>query len=144
MKIGILHHPQVPDSYELAQEIEAWLQTQGVEVWESSSWEANRLGDRLVGLDLLITLGGDGSMLRAGRLASHFDFPILGINMGRLGFLAEIYPDEWRTHMPRVISGDYRIERRQMLQAEVWRDGKLIEHDMEALNEVVVARFLSA
>jgi NAD+ kinase len=140
MKIGILHHPQVPGSYELAQEIEAWLQTQGVEAWECISWEAERTDGRLVGLDLLITLGGDGSMLRAGRLASHFDIPILGINMGRLGFLAEIYPDEWRKHMPRVLKGDYRIERRHMLQAEVWRDGELIEQNLDALNEVVVAR----
>ncbi len=140
MKIGILHHPQVPNSYELAQEIEDWLQNQGIDAWECSSWEAESASDRLKDIDLLITLGGDGSMLRAGRLASHVDVPILGINMGRLGFLAEIYPDEWRKHMPRVISGDYRIERRHMLQAEVWRNGELIEQGLEALNEVVVAR----
>ena len=140
MKIGILHHPRVSNSYELSQEIETWLHDQGIEAWECSSWEAERLGERLQELDLMITLGGEGSMLRAGRLASHFDVPILGINMGRLGFLAEIYPDEWRKYMPRVISGDYRIERRHMLQAEVWRDGDLIEQDLEALNEVVVAR----
>jgi len=140
MKIGILHHPQVPNSYELAQEIEAWLQDRDVEAWECPSWEEDDSNHRLEDLDLLITLGGDGSVLRAGRLASHFDLPILGINMGRLGFLAEIYPDEWRKYMPRVLSGDYRVEHRQMLQAEVWRNGELIEQGLEALNEVVVAR----
>ncbi len=140
MYIGILHHPKIPESYTLAADIETWLKGQGARAWIDSSWRSERMAEHLDEFDFLITLGGDGTLLRAGRLTASRDIPILGINLGRLGFLAEVQPQAWRELMPRVLAGDYWIERRLMLTAESWRNGELIASGLEALNDVVVSR----
>lgn len=140
MRIGILHHPKIPESHALAHDIETWLQARGIDSWVGSSWDTDRISRQIDRLDLLVTLGGDGTLLRAGRLVAHNEIPIAGINMGRLGFLAEIEPDVWRENLSRILDGDYWIERRLMLQVEVWRDGEIIEQGLEALNDVVVSR----
>ncbi len=89
--------------------------------------------------DLLVVLGGDGSMLRAGRLAAPHGVPVLGINLGRLGFLAEVQPGEWAEVLPRVLAGDFWLEERMLLRVEHYRSGWLLSgHD--ALNEAVVGR----
>ena len=65
--------------------------------------------------DLMIALGGDGTMLRAGHLCGPADIPIFGINLGRFGFLMDIRQNQWREVMPRLLDGDYWLERRMML-----------------------------
>jgi NAD+ kinase len=89
--------------------------------------------------DLVVALGGDGWMLRAGRLTAKAGVPVLGVNLGRLGFLAEVQPAEWRTVFERVLSGDFWIEQRMLLQAELWRSDRQLLN-FEVLNEVVVSR----
>jgi NAD+ kinase len=78
-------------------------------------------------------------MLRAARVGAPQGLLIFGINLGRLGFLVEVGPDQWREFLPRVLEGGYRIEERMMLHAESRRGDKLLgTHD--ALNDVVVSR----
>jgi NAD+ kinase len=89
--------------------------------------------------DLLITLGGDGTILKAARMAFQSGTPILGINLGRLGFLSELKPENWQETVLSVLEGNYWIENRLMLQAEFWRSGSLLA-TYEALNDVVVSR----
>jgi NAD+ kinase len=89
--------------------------------------------------DLLIALGGDGTMLRAGHLCGPSNVPILGINLGRFGFLMEIRQNQWRDIMPRLLTGDYWLERRMMLRAEQVREGISLG-SWEVLNEVAVSR----
>lgn len=89
--------------------------------------------------DLMITLGGDGTMLRAGHLCAPVGLPLLGINLGRFGFLMQMTPQDWQQELPRVFNGDFCFEQRMMLKAELWRDEKLILTE-EVINEVVVAR----
>jgi NAD+ kinase len=89
--------------------------------------------------DILIALGGDGTMLRAGHLGGPSGVPILGINLGRFGFLTEIAQNQWEQYLPRMIDGDYWLEKRMMLCAEQWRADALLGK-WDVLNEVVVSR----
>ncbi|MEA3253075.1 MAG: NAD(+) kinase [Pseudomonadota bacterium] len=87
--------------------------------------------------DLVIVVGGDGSMLGAGRALCRSGTPVLGINRGRLGFLTDILPDEVEEKVGEVLAGDYETERRFLLDAEVYREGSLVGAS-DALNDVVV------
>jgi NAD+ kinase len=145
-RVGILHHPKKPESLLLAKAIEDYLHTVGIqEIWQASAWEVETMMSHLPTADLLITLGGDGTLLRAARVGAPYAIPMLGVKMGRLGFLAELMPDDWQTPMGRILTGDYWIEERRMLRACVERaDGEdgarqcLGEYD--ALNDVVLSR----
>lgn len=89
--------------------------------------------------DMLVALGGDGTMLRSGHLCAPSGLPILGVNLGHFGFLIEVKPDGWREAFGRVRAGDYWLEHRMMLRAEHRRDGSPIGvHDV--LNECMVSR----
>jgi NAD+ kinase len=90
-------------------------------------------------VDLLITLGGDGTMLRAGHLCAPYDVPVLGINLGKFGFLTEIKHDQWQTALPKLLNGDFWLEPRMMLRAEHVRDDESFGSWL-VLNEVVVSR----
>jgi NAD+ kinase len=90
-------------------------------------------------LDLLIALGGDGSMLRAGHLAAPYGLPILGINLGKFGFLMQLSREEWRDALPRLVNGDFGIETRMMLKADQFRGTELVSTH-QVINEVVVCR----
>jgi NAD+ kinase len=101
--------------------------------------------DLLPGLDLVVTLGGDGTILRAVGLVSRAGVPILGVNLGRLGYLADLEPGNLTEALERFLAGDYTIEERMMLSAEIVRAGERPSpatsgRDMWALNEVVVER----
>jgi len=137
-RIGLLHHPMLPATQPLAQEMAEKSSALGLSAWIGSTWDVPAVEKEIAHLDLLVTLGGDGSILRAGRMASGHGVPVLGVKMGRLGFLAELEPNEWDQALPRLLAGDYWLEERMMLYAEYVRG-----HDCrgyEALNDVVVSR----
>jgi len=89
--------------------------------------------------DLLIIAGGDGSVLRAGHLCAPLGLPILGVNLGRLGFLIQVDRQEWREYFDKLFNGEAWIENRMMLRAEHIRAGDSLGQ-WNALNEVVVGR----
>ena len=124
----------------LAEEMAAMLCRAGGQPWVSSSWDEDAIAAQVAEMDLIITLGGDGSILRAARLGARHDVPILGVKMGRVSFLGEVSPDDWQQPLDRVLSGDYWLEEHMMLRATAWRDGLAISPAYEALNEVVVSR----
>ena len=86
--------------------------------------------------DLVIVVGGDGSLLAAARTLSKFDVPVLGINRGRLGFLTDVRPEEIEQQVGEVLNGKYLSDSRFLLEAEVERDGKVVA-SADALNDVV-------
>lgn len=88
---------------------------------------------------LVLVIGGDGTMLRAARTVYGREIPILGINQGYLGFLTEIETDKLQESLQQLLQGDYDIERRMMLTAKVYRDGTCIA-DVNALNDMVVTK----
>lgn len=95
--------------------------------------------DEIARADLVIAIGGDGTMLYASRAAREFGTPILGINRGRLGFLADVTPDQMITSVEHVLKGDYSTDSRLMLEARLLRgDGS--EELAFALNDVVLTR----
>jgi len=135
--VGILHQPQISRARPLADEIGAWLAARGVGSWVGSA--RGKADDRLAETDLIIVLGGDGSTLNSARQALPFGVPIFGINMGHIGFLSEAEPDEWEAKLPRVLAGEYWLEKRLMLRAIVERNGRFYKKFV-GLNEIVVSR----
>ena len=93
--------------------------------------------------DLVIVVGGDGSMLSAARTMAKYDTPVLGVNRGRLGFLTDISPEEIDTRVAEVLDGRYNSELRFLLDVEVERDGEIVGR-ADALNDVVVNSGTSA
>jgi NAD+ kinase len=92
--------------------------------------------------DLLVVLGGDGTLLGAAREIGALEKPILGINLGGLGFLTEVSIDEAMTMLARIVAGDYNVDDRIMLQAAVYRDGEgnSAVEEFSALNDVVIVK----
>jgi len=137
-RIGVLHHPKLPATQPLAEEMARECERKGLSCWVGSTWDEEAVAAEIADLELLVTLGGDGSILRAGRMASGHGVPVLGVKMGRLGFLAEVEPDEWREALPRLLARDYWLEERMMLYAEYHRRERT--RGYEALNDVVISR----
>ncbi len=103
----------------------------GIETIEESSLAAKA--------DLVVAVGGDGTILYAANLMHGHDKPLLGVNRGRLGFLADVLPDDMLEVIDRVLAGDYTSESRLLLDATiVYADGK--SHTATALNDVVLQR----
>ena len=142
-RIGLLHHPMLSATQPLAEVMAQQAQAHGLETWIGSTWDEQAVRGEIPDLDLLVTLGGDGSILRAARMACSQNVPVLGINMGRLGFLAELEPEEWLAALPRLATGDHWVEERMMLYAEFLRHDHQQEEERrgyEALNDVVLSR----
>lgn len=146
--IGILHHPNKPESLELSRRIGEFLLQQGAcQIWKESAWAVDEVDYQLPeALSLLITLGGDGTLLRAARLGAAFGIPMLGVKMGRLGFLAEIPPERWQQPLLQILAGNYWIEERLMIRARVERpeqersEMRRVICEYDALNDVVLSR----
>lgn len=99
----------------------------------------NRLGQYC---DLVIAVGGDGTFLAAARAIVEYDIPLIGINLGRLGFLVDISPNELTDKLLPMLQGRYIQENRHLLRTKIIRDGEII-HEETAVNEVVVHRWVT-
>ncbi len=137
-RIGLLHHPKLPATQPLAETMARQAEAHGLDTWIGSTWDVNTVTREVASLDLLVTLGGDGSILRAARMACEEGIPVLGVNMGRLGFLTELEPDAWSSALPRLLDGSYWLEERMMLYAKYHRGDE--SRGYEALNDVVISR----
>ncbi len=138
-RILILHNAHVERAAALAADIHRALDPRpGLTLAQAAIADAEA-GGLIAGQDLILALGGDGSMLRTGSLAARHGVPILGINLGRLGFLGEVAPDDWPEAVERVLAGEGWVETRMMLHVAHLRDG-LVLGSYEALNEAVVGR----
>jgi len=92
--------------------------------------------------DVLIAVGGDGTFLAAARAVSDCNIPLIGINLGRLGFLVDISPAELETKLHAILQGQYRKEQRFLLRTKILRDERVI-HEETAVNEVVIHRWVT-
>jgi NAD+ kinase len=102
-----------------------------------SRWVTCGFNDIGAHADLAIVLGGDGTMLNAARRLARYGVPLVGVNQGRLGFMTDIAREDMLTCMDDLLDGRFMPEKRMLLAAEVWRDGKEIASNM-ALNDAVV------
>lgn len=141
-RFAICYHPDVITSAQaLASEISDFLEKQGAKTRTYASLYDKDLRQKVYqdAFDVLIALGGDGTMLRAGHLCAQSRLPVLGINIGSFGFLTEVKEGEWNDALHKLLQGDYRLEDRLMLRAEHWRNEEIIQ-SWDALNEVLVGR----
>lgn len=140
-RAGILYQPRRAESCALAERVEALLSEFGWSSWRGIVSDERSLRSRAAQLDVLITLGGDGTIVRAVRALAETNVPVLGVNLGRLGFLAELEPAELEPSIGRLSQGQYTVEHRLMLRTWVWRGDQLLL-EADAINDVVVARGL--
>jgi len=138
--VGVLDHPKIPATGAVAEEISAALRAWGVDVHRAKTWDTPALEKIMPRVDLIIVLGGDGSTLRAARVAAPHGVPVTSVNMGRLGFLSEMTPATWREALARMVAGDYWLEPRIMIRAEVHHNASPPASAHEALNDIVVSR----
>jgi NAD+ kinase len=140
-RVAIGVHPKIPEAFELAESIAAFLAERGVACTHGSLYE-DKLRRSVLdgGADLLVVLGGDGTMLRGGHLGAPCGVPILGINLGRVGFLIETQRDEWGEALERVLAGDFWLEKRMMLRARHLPAAGGEGEGWDVINECVVGR----
>jgi NAD+ kinase len=140
--IAIFYQGRKEVTSEAAQELVPFLKKLGYDVRTiDTRYEGEETPDpSLRGCDLVIVLGGDGTIVHAARLSANMSVPIVGVNFGRVGFLAEMEPDEMFSKLPLYLDGDPSvwIDRRAMLNAILDQDGK--QEEFLALNDVVIAR----
>lgn len=145
-RIGIIAKTDKPQAVEVSGKLIPWLKERGIEVLMDEGLGA-AMGisgccpkSRLPSLsDMLLVLGGDGTLLSAARLVGATGIPILGVNLGSLGFLTEITIDELYPALGKVLSGEFETEERVMLCASIIREGAGIG-ELTVLNDVVVSR----
>ena len=131
-RIGILYHPLREKARDLADKLERFLASRGVSSWRCSAWDEDRARPQIAGTELILSVGGDGTILRCARIVAPLSLPILGINLGRLGFISEISGDQILSYLPDVLDGKGWIEERAMLEAQ------LRGRTLCALNDVVL------
>jgi NAD+ kinase len=144
-KIGIIFKRQDARVQGIAKDIIPWLQSRGVEVFldrelaDHCPPDANFVSPQeLPGcVELISVFGGDGTLLYAARLIDGKGIPLLGINLGSLGFLTEVRLDEMHAAFEGLLSGQYRLEERVLLNVEVVRNGNVVAQ-YRALNDAVI------
>ncbi len=137
--VGIVVKPNNAEAYQTAAELSRWLVSRGVAQIGGpiSAGESRAENKLLLQTDLVVVLGGDGTMISTARMVGQMDVLVLGINYGSLGYLTDVRMEEMFTALEAVIRGDFEIERRVMLDAEHWRDDQRLAAG-RVLNDVVI------
>jgi NAD+ kinase len=140
-RIGFAFNPTKDAAVALCHRATEWCASQGIEAWSAEAGDHEQLTHRLDGTDALIVLGGDGTFLRAARVLAEVDVPVLGINSGRIGFLSKVEPEALETVLGEVVRGEYEIEPRMLLQAQLFRGtSSTPDETYAALNDAAIVR----
>ncbi len=141
-RVGILYNPMKEGTHDLVKKLEGFLTSRGLSVWLYSAWEWERAKAEVNDTDLILSVGGDGTILRAAQAVTPGLTSIVGINLGKLGFMTELSVDEVMDKLPALLAGEGWIDERFLLEAELsYADEKREQPRMfYALNDVVVAR----
>ncbi len=131
-RIGILYHPLREKARDLSEKLEEFLSSREVSSWRCSTRDEDEARSQMAGTELILSIGGDGTILHVARIVTPLSVPILGINLGRLGFITEIDGDEVLSHLPALLKGKGWIEERTMLEAQIE------DKSFHALNDVVL------
>ncbi len=142
--IGILTKPKFPEAKSTLQDVVDWLRARSINVMVDTT-SAILLGEQeayqevplAMKADVLLILGGDGTMLNAARLAGERGIPILGVNMGGLGFLTEVRLESLYPSLERVFANDFVLDERLMLRTHIHRPGETVAQG-DVLNDVVI------
>jgi NAD+ kinase len=140
-RIGFAYNPTIEAAIELSARAVGWCQVRGIDHWQAQSGDQEVLVRELATTDALVVLGGDGTFLRAVRAVAEVDVPILGINLGKVGFLSKAEAGELDGVLAKITEGRFTIDERMALEGLILRDGKPIDGARHvALNDIVVAR----
>jgi NAD+ kinase len=151
-RVGVLVKPNQPEALKTICRLAEWCAGRGIAVVGGPRLERERIEAEtgcaveslahaeLVGsVDLIIVLGGDGTMIGAARMVGDTETPVLGVNFGTLGYLAEFSVEDMIPALEEILAGSYTLERRLMLAATVERGGERLLHE-RVLNDVVISK----
>ena len=138
-RIGFAFNPYNAAARAALERAHAWCAENGIDAWDSPADDAQRIGAECPTTDLVCSLGGDGTFLRTAHALGDSGVPVVGVNLGRVGFLAKVEMHDLEDALGRIVAGDYVIEDRFRIAATILREnGEREQH--ACLNEVVVAR----
>ena len=139
-RAGILAHPRRPQTAPVARDIAGMLRARGLETWVRDVWTEEDVRAEIAASDLVVAIGGDGAMLHVARVCAEKQVPVLGVNMGNLGFLTEIDdPERCEEPVGQLLAGEYWLEQHMMIRAQVLRAGQVVA-SRDGLNDVVISR----
>lgn len=149
-RIGVVVKPHQPDVLETLCRLTTWLSERGIALVGSAQIERERIehqtgcsveivdeGELAQQVDLMLVLGGDGTMIATARMVGDTKVPVIGVNFGGLGYLAEFPIEELFPALDSILAGEYRVQQRLMLSVELWRGEELVTRN-RVLNDVVV------
>jgi NAD+ kinase len=140
-RLGFAYNPTKEAALDLLERAEGWCGIRGVDHWAAPAGELQALVDKLPGTGALIVLGGDGTFLRAARAVSVVDVPLLGVNLGKVGFLSKVETPALETVLGQLVEGDFTLQDRMALQGTIHPGGRdEAGESFFALNEIAVAR----
>ena len=133
LKIAIIYNSEKDNCLKIADDCKKVLESEGavVLIFDLLSFSA----DDIICVDIIITVGGDGTILRVAKASALVNKPIIGVNAGRLGYLASIRPDETEK-LKALVSGDFIIENRSMIKADVFKNGQSVDSTV-CLNDIL-------
>jgi NAD+ kinase len=146
-RIGFAYNPTQEPTAELAARASGWCRMHGIADWQSPAGDTETLLRELPTTDALIVLGGDGTFLRAARAVAEVDVPIIGINLGKVGFLSKAEAGDLESVLERIVAGEFSFDERMAIEGRIIRRGTSDaargagEPDRHvALNDIVIAR----
>ncbi len=140
-RIGFAYNPTKEDAVELSARATGWCAVRGIESWAVASGDMDTLLAALPDVDVLVVLGGDGTFLRAARAVAEVGVPIVGVNLGKVGFLSKAEAHELEGLLEKIVAGRYHLEDRLALRGTINADDVgAAGRTFIALNDVVIAR----
>jgi NAD+ kinase len=140
-RIGFAYNPTNEAAVDLRERAAGWCRMHKIDHWAAQAQDFDRVCAELTTTDVLVVLGGDGTFLRAARAVIDVDVPLLGVNLGKVGFLSKVEANELEDVLTRLVAGEYAIDERMALEARILPAGRVggaTTH--HALNDIVVAR----
>ncbi len=139
-RIGFAYNPTNDAALELRERAAGWCRMRGVDNWASPAGDLDNLLRELPTTTVLLVLGGDGTMLLAARAVAVIDVPILGINLGKVGFLSMAEAHDLEAVLEKLARGEYAVRERMALTGSILPAGRPTDERFSALNDIVVAR----
>jgi NAD+ kinase len=140
-RIGFAYNPTSDPAVELRERASGWAEVRKLDHWAAPAADRDALHRELPGTDVLVVLGGDGTFLRAARAVIEDDVPLLGINVGKVGFLSKVEASALERVLAQLVDGGFTLEPRMALEGRILRGGPAAAGErLLALNDVVVAR----
>jgi NAD+ kinase len=141
-RLGLAYNPTNDAAIELRERAAGWCVMRGVDHWAAPAADLDTIRRELTTSDALLVLGGDGTFLLGARAVVDVDVPLLGVNVGKVGFLSKVEAEGLTRVLGQLVAGDFRLEARMALEGRILRGGRSVEpgERLIALNDIVVAR----